>query len=257
MCTGFTRRGKDIITGFNFDMNIGGMDYCPVVEKDRVYLGMRFSPEILAMMPPAVRPKNGIRLIQGVSAGGHAAGQLMNLNFSKVPERSEPDMLTNDRVTDMFVTERVSCAQLTELLEKQRVYNIPGDTGTPLALHSLFVDPEGNTVFVEPGNGYAVIREQYFTVTNFSILEPPLDLNEDQFNFYGVDRYRKALRILKSSTDEFSVADGLRLLNEVKQTGEWGTRFSFVYSKNEDAVYYCTEGDFDHIQVHRFSERQE
>lgn len=46
MCTGFTRRGKDIITGFNFDMNIGGMDYCPVVEKDRVFLGMRLPQEV-------------------------------------------------------------------------------------------------------------------------------------------------------------------------------------------------------------------
>lgn len=259
MCTGFTRKGKDIITGFNFDMNIGGMDYCPVIEKDRVYLGMRLSPEILAMMPPAVRPKNGIRLIQGVSAGGHVAGQLMNLNFHKVPEVFEPNMLTNDLVTDMFVTDRYSCKQLTELLEKRQVYNIPGNipgnTGTPVALHGLFTDPEGNTVFVEPGNGYAVIRERYFTVTNFSILEPPLDLNEDQFGFYGVDRYRKSLSILKNSTDDFSAADGLKLLNEVKQTGEWGTRFSFVYSKNEDAVYYCTEGDFDHVQVHHFSEQ--
>lgn len=167
MCTGFTRRGKDIITGFNFDMNIGGMDYCPVIEKDRVYLGMRLSPEVLAMMPPSVRPKNGIRLIQRVGAGGHAAGQLMNLNFSKMPERFEPDMLTNDLLTDMFVTDKYSCKQLTELLEKRHVYNIPADTGTPAALHSLFTDAEGNIVFAEPGNGYAVIRERYFTFANF------------------------------------------------------------------------------------------
>lgn len=255
MCTGFVRKGKDIITGFNFDMNIGGMDYCPVIEKDRVFLGMKFSPDVLAMMPPEVRPKNGIRLIQGVSAGGHAAGQLMNLNFSKAPEKYEPGMLTSDLVTDLFVTEGYSCRQLTELMEKQRVYNIPKDTGTPVALHSLFTDPEGNIVFVEPGNGYAVIREKYFTVTNFSILEPPLDLNEDQFGFYGVDRYRKSLSILKNSTDDFSAKDGLKLLNEVKQTGEWGTRFSFVYSRNEDTVYYCAEGDFDHVEVHHFSEQ--
>lgn len=252
MCTGFTRRGKDIITGFNFDMNIGGMDYCPVVEKDRVFLGMRLPQEVLAMMPQAIRPKNGIRLIQGVSAGGHVAGQLMNLNFSKVPESFMPGMLTNDLLTDMFVTDKNTCEQLTELLANRQVYNIPGDNGTSVALHSLFIDPDGNTVFVEPGNGYAVICEKYFTVTNFSILEQPLDLNDDQFGFYGVDRYRKSLSTLRNSTDDFSVVDGLKLLNEVKQTGEWGTRFSFVYSKNEDTVYYCTEGDFDHVKVHHF-----
>ncbi len=258
MCTGFTRRGRDIITGFNFDVNNSGMDYCPVIEKDRVFFGMRMSPEILAMMPPAARPKNGIRLIQGVSAGGHVAGQLMNLHFSKIPEIFEPDVLATDFLTDMFVTDRFvtdrySCKQLTELLEKRQVYNITEKTGTPVTLHGLFTDPEGNIVFVEPGNGYAVIREKYFTVTNFSILEHPLDMSEDQFSFYGVDRYRKSLSILKNSTDDFSAADGLNLLNAVKETGEWGTRFSFVYSKNEDTVYYCTEGDFDHVQVHNFS----
>lgn len=253
MCSGFVRKGKDIISGFNFDMNIGGMDYCPVIEKDRVYLGMRFSPEILGMMPPARRPGNGIRLIQGVSAGGHVAGQLMNLNFPKVPAVYEQNMLTNDLLTDTFVTEHYSARQLTEILQERQVYNIPEDTGSSVALHSLFTDPDGNIVFVEPGNGYAVIREKYFTVTNFSILEPPPDLNESQFGFYGVDRYRKSLNILKNSTEDFNAADGLKLLNEVKQTGEWGTRFSFVYSRNEDTVYYCIEGDFDHIQVHHFS----
>ena len=254
MCTGFVRKGKDIITGFNFDMNIGGMDYCPVIEKDRVFLGMRFSPEILEMMPAAVRPKNGIRLIQGVSTGGHVGGQLMNLNFSKVPAVFEPEMLTIDLLTDMFVTNRFSGSQLVKLLEKKQVCNIPGNSGTSVALHSLMVDPEGNIVFVEPGNGYAVIRERYFTVTNFSILEPPMDLNEEQFGFYGVDRYRKSLNILKNNTDDFTVSDGLKLLNEVKQTGEWGTRFSFVYSRNEDSVYYCTEGQFDCVKVHRFAQ---
>ena len=253
MCTGFVRKGKDIITGFNFDMNIGELDYCPVIEKDRVFLGMRFSPEILEMMPAAIRPKNGIRLIQGVSAGGHVAGQLMNMNFSKVPSVYEPDMLTIDLLTDRFVTDRYSGSQLMKMLEERQFSNVPGDTGPSVALHSLFVDPNGNIVFVEPGNGYAVIREQYFTVTNFSILEPPMDLNEEQFGFYGVDRYRKSLSILKNSTDDFNVADGLELLNEVKQTGEWGTRFSFVYSRNEDTVYYCSEGQFDSVKVHHFA----
>lgn len=257
MCTGFVRKGKDLITGFNFDMNIGGMDYCPVIEKDRVFLGMRFSREVLDMMLESARPKNGIRLLQGVSAGGHVGGQLMNLNFSKTPEHWAPEMITNDLLTDTFVTEGWSCGQLTELLAQREIVNIPDDGGLPpgmtsVAIHSLFTDPDGNIVFVEPGNGYAVIRERYFTVTNFSLLEPPLDLNEDQFGYYGVDRYRKSLSILKESSDDFNVPDALQLLKEVRQTGEWGTRFSFVYSRNEDTVYYCLDGDFDSIQVHPF-----
>lgn len=258
MCTAFVKKGKDIITGFNFDMNAGGMDYCPVIEDDRVFLGMRFPPEASAVLPPSIRIRNGVRLIQGVSAGGHVAGQLCNMDFDKVPSSFAADMLTIDQLTDDFVTERQNAPELRRILETREVVNIPNDgkdaAGVPpLALHSLFVDPEGNIVFVEPGNGYAVIREKYFAVTNFSILEPPLDLDDAKFGYYGVDRYRKALGILRDSGDDFSAADGLALLRAVKQTGEWGTRFSFVYSRNENTVYYCTEGDFGNISTHRFA----
>ena len=54
-------------------------------------------------------------------------------------------------------------------------------------------------------------------------------------------------------SQDFSVRDGLRLLDAVKQTGRWGTRVSFVYSLNENAVYYATEHDFANIRVHRFA----
>lgn len=256
MCTAFVRKGKDIITGFNFDMSLSGISYCPVIEADRVFVGMRLPQEVADTLPPFVRMKNGVRLIQGVSAGGCVGGQLGNMDFFKTPAAFEKNMLTIDQLTDDFVTERYSFEQIKNALETRNVTNIPNVPGAagpePMALHSLFVDAEGNIVFVEPGNGYAIIKEKYFTVTNFPILEVPLDLNEEKFGYYGVDRYRKSLNILKSSTDDFSAADGLKLLDEVKQTGEWATRFSFVYSRNENTVYYCTDGDFTNVTTHRF-----
>lgn len=249
MCTAFVKKGKDIIVGFNFDMNVGGMDYCPIIEKDRVMLGMRLPDDVLSSLPDFVRIKNGIRLIQGVSSGGNVAGQLCNMDFNKIPKEVTDQMVTIDQVTDDFVTEHQSCSDILNIMEKYNVTNIPNN---PLALHSLFVDPKGNVVFVEPGNGYAVIKENYFTVTNFSILEAPLDLTDDKAGYYGVDRYRTSLNILKNSTEDFDVSDGLSLLESVKQTGEWGTRFSFVYSYNENAVYYCVEGDFRDVKRQQF-----
>ena len=55
----------------------------------------------------------------------------------------------------------------------------------------------------------------------------------------AVDRYDAALSILRESGDDFSARDALKLLDAVKQTGHWGTRVSFVYSGNENAVYYA------------------
>ena len=53
--------------------------------------------------------------------------------------------------------------------------------------------------------------------------------------------------ILKSSERNFGYNDMLKLLKELKQDGRWGTRISFVYSKNENAVFYCLNGDFDNV----------
>ncbi len=39
MCTGFVRRGKDVICGFNMDINAGAIDYGVYTEPDKFYIG--------------------------------------------------------------------------------------------------------------------------------------------------------------------------------------------------------------------------
>ena len=41
MCTGFVRRGKDVICGFNMDINIGAFDYDVYAEPDKFYIGIK------------------------------------------------------------------------------------------------------------------------------------------------------------------------------------------------------------------------
>ena len=60
------------------------------------------------------------------------------------------------------------------------------------------------------------------------------------------------MEILRNSTDDFSVQEGLALLKAVKQEGNWATRVSFVYSASENAVYYALERDFEHVRKHTF-----
>ena len=84
-------------------------------------------------------------------------------------------------------------------------------------------------------------------------MELPEDFTPENFGYYGKDRYDTALSVLRHSGDDFSVQDGLRLLDAVKQTGQWGTRVSFVYSGNEQAVYYALEHDFTDIRKHCFA----
>ena len=41
MCTAFVRKGKDVIVGFNMDINMGAVDYDVYVEPDQFYVGVR------------------------------------------------------------------------------------------------------------------------------------------------------------------------------------------------------------------------
>ena len=83
------------------------------------------------------------------------------------------------------------------------------------------------------------------------MMELPDDFIPERFGYYGKDRYDRAMELLRSSNDDFSVSDGLKLLEAVKQVGTWATRVSFVYSRNENAVYYAIEGDFENIKKHQ------
>jgi hypothetical protein len=118
--------------------------------------------------------------------------------------------------------------------------------------HSLSADASGKIFILEPGNGYAVIREKYAAMTNFSLLELPADLNGEKERYYGKDRYDTALSMLRQGGEDFSPEDGLKILEKTKQTGFWGTRVSFVYSCSQKTVYYCREGNFAKVETHRF-----
>lgn len=74
----------------------------------------------------------------------------------------------------------------------------------------------------------------------------------NMLGYYGKDRYDIAMHFLRNSDDDFQVEDGLKILKATKQEGNWATRVSFVYSNNENAVYYCLEGDFEHVSKHQF-----
>ena len=61
----------------------------------------------------------------------------------------------------------------------------------------------------------------------------------------------RAEAVLHESGSDFSVSDALALLSDVKQEGKWATRVSFVYSRNENAVYYFPNGDGTMLERHR------
>jgi len=147
-----------------------------------------------------------------------------------------------------------SLEDVRRFAEKAEIVTLPtGTVDVPdPRFHSLSGDASGHSLLLEPGNGYAVIQSQYAVLTNFPVLELPGDLTDAAAGYYGKDRYDTALRMLKTSGSAFTPEEGMQILKATRQTGDWATRVSFVYSCMEKTVFYCLEGDFEHIRMHRF-----
>lgn len=244
MCTAFVRKGSDIITGFNMDINIEAFKYDIYANDSEFYIGMK-SPF----------DENVVIKIHGVNSLGNFANQLNNMDFHKVPYRESDTSISIDRIVDDYISDRIDLDGIRDIADTKEITQIPGsviDIPT-IAFHSLIVDKRGRIMILEPGNGYSMICEKYAALSNFSLLELPVDLTGDKYGYYGKDRYDIAIECLRKSTDDFGVHDGLEILNKVKQKGNFATRVSFVYSLNENSVYYCLDGQFDQVKKHVFS----
>lgn len=260
MCTAFVRYGRDYICGFNMDINAGAMDWRLLMDEDQFAVAVPvadptlFVPEGTPIPPEYTDCEGGVLRIHGVNREGCFANQLNNMRFAKAPFEIGGDCVPLYHLTDGFLRGRYSLGEVERLAREKRVVNLPdGAVGIPdMGMHSLMSDGEGRILVAEPGNGVAVLAERYAVMTNFAVLELPGDFAPENFGYYGKDRYDAALSILRQSRDDFSPQDGLALLDAVKQTGPWGTRVSFVYSRNENAVYYALEHDFGNVRVHRF-----
>lgn len=243
MCTAFVRSGKDIISGFNMDINPEAFEYDIYANSKEFFVGLKTPLE-----------SNTIIKIHGVNSKGNFANQLNNMDFYKAPYEEFANSLSIDRIVDDYISDKITFDDIKTIADTREITQIPnGAVDMPtIAFHSLITDKEGRIMLLEPGNGYSVIKEKYAVLSNFSMIELPKDLTNEKYGYYGKDRYDIAMDCLRNSSDEFSVFDGLSILKKVKQVRNWATRVSFVYSRNENSVYYCTEGNFDDIDKHCF-----
>lgn len=261
MCTAFVRYGSDTICGFNMDINVEAMNYELLMDDNQFAVGLPmaspadFVPEGTPIPPEYTDSEGGVLRIHGVNRNGCFAGQLNNMRFAKAPFEIGEDRVPLYHLVDGFIRGKYALSEVERLAREKKVVNLPEGVVSisDMGMHSLMSDGEGHILVVEPGNGIAAISEKYAVMTNFAVLEQPADFTPGSYGYYGKDRYDTALSILRASDDDFSIRDGLRLLDAVKQTGRWGTRVSFVYSRNENAVYYAIGHDFADIRVHRFA----
>lgn len=116
-------------------------------------------------------------------------------------------------------------------------------------MQAMLSDKNGRVLIIEPGLGYRLEHVRYSLITNYSVLEPEIT---KPYIVSGDDRYEKADEQLAKCGSHFSVSEAFRILRFVKQDGIWATRVSFVYSVNENRVYYVENNDFEYVTKYQF-----
>lgn len=133
--------------------------------------------------------------------------------------------------------------QVCDFVQDNRVCSVP-----ELTFMSSLSDSNGNVLQIVPGLGFKYYEKpDYKIMTNF----PPFVPNPLQHPWMGLDRYRKAERLLAAATDDFDVDDCFQVLNEVSQT-VCPTVISMVFDVTDKAVYWCHNRDYGQIETKRF-----
>lgn len=233
MCTRFVYNGDDMITGFNFDIDLSVWDHKVVCEPDRFYIGI--------MRPDGLRHS-----YHGVNKNGNA-GTLLYVHGCPAGEY-DPDGVTVADLTERFIRAEITLDDALEIVSSHKLMYAPDAT-----MQSMLSDRSGRVLILEPGIGYRLERSRYSLITNYSLLDPA---STRPYIVDGDNRCETAAALLDGMDSSFGIDDAWSVLDAVKQEGIWATRVSFVYSAREGRVRYVENNRFDSVAAHEFAERR-
>lgn len=230
MCTAIAHKGKDLLYGFNLDID-------PAVWHYAVYK----SSSLFAV---GITVGKTTYYVHGVNKNG-CFGNVPYMNGERLAPPRGMGRARIDLISDRYLRGKYSFETVEKLLCTKAIVNPPAAT-----MHSLIGSGAGELLIVEPGYGWKRVDGPFAVLANFPVLTTLPDYSAP---FYGKERYDRACSVLREAGEDFSTADALRLLYETRQEGQWATRVSFVYSRNENAVYYFPDGDISRRSRHTFA----
>jgi hypothetical protein len=192
-----------------------------------------------------------VNIVGAPSFGVNSTGAFINhlsvdSNGKGIYKRGKNVVHTIRMITDVL-SGKLEQDDIPAFLDEKEIVNVPG-----YSCHSMVVDKNGNVWIVEPGRGVIhspADESPYCLMTNFSLLDFKASGN---IAGSGTDRYIAADNLLRG-TESMDVEKAFAILERVKQSeSEWSTAFSMVYSQKESSVYYCRNGDFNHVERYAF-----
>lgn len=227
MCTRFIYSGNDIITGFNFDIDLTEWKHQIFKEKERFYIGI-------------LRPDGTYHSYHGVNRNGNVGTLLYVHGNPEGTYQCTSDCVTIADLTEQFIKAHISFDEALQIVKSKKITYAPDAT-----MQAMLSDVHGRVLIIEPGIGYREEYKSYSLITNYSLIKPE---STKDYIVFGDDRYERALKRLEKCNSDFSVTDAFHLLCGVRQEGLWATRVSFVYSVKEKAVYYVENNNFECIK---------
>ncbi len=231
MCTRFVYRGDDMITGFNFDIDLNVWNHTVIAEKDRFYIGI-------------MRPDGRYHSYHGVNRNGNVGTLLYVHGSPAAVYRDDPSCITIADLTERYIHAQISFDDVLHIVKTTKITYAPDTT-----MQAMLSDIHGRVLVIEPGIGHREIYGKYALITNYSLLAPE---STKPFIVPGDDRYETGIKLLNTYGNNFSISDAFSVLHAVRQEGLWATRVSFVYSAKEQAVYYVQNNHFGQIVKYVF-----
>lgn len=231
MCIRFVYRGNDIITGFNFDIDLAMYDYQVIKEKDCFHIGI-------------LRPDGMRHAYHGVNRNGNV-GTLLYVHGNPTGAYQDTSgCMTIANLTEQFIRAQLTFDDALRMVQTKKIVYALDAT-----MQAMLSDIRGRTLIIEPGLGYREDTGAYSLITNYSLLDPE---STRPFIVPGDDRYERAAQLLNGYGNNFTVLDALSVLRAVRQDGPWATRVSFLYSVKEQTVYYVQNNHFDQVSKYEF-----
>jgi len=235
MCTGFIKKGKDTVFGFNMDLPDGIWDFKIYPKKDMFYVGIKVNGKVYK------------------THGVNVKGQFANLPYMNAPEcgqfRRGRKYYRLDLLVNNYISGKTDYQDVRNITETKMIVNLP-----ECSMHALFGDSSGHMLLVEPGFKARELNGNYAVISNFPISVKPEDLVPEKYGWYGMDRYQKAEEILAKADDSFSLTEGMNVLEAVSQTRYAPTRVSFVYSVNTHTIRYALERNYTEAKEYQLSQ---
>ncbi|MCI8558381.1 MAG: conjugal transfer protein [Lachnospiraceae bacterium] len=235
MCTRFVYNGDNTVVGFNFDIDLSVWTHTVIAEKDRFFIGIKM-------------PDNKYHSFHGINRNGNV-GTLLYVHGNKNGEYCDGEgCITVADLTESYIKGEILFDDALNIVQNKKIVY-----AKDAAMQTMLSDKNGRVLIIEPGIGYRLEHTKYSLITNYSILNPEITR---PYIVSGDDRFERADEQLKKQNDHFSAADAFGILNAVRQEGLWATRVSFVYSVEENRVYYALNNDFKNIKEYGFDRNQ-